>query len=153
MTHNDSNDSNLQWTFSIDFFIGLFNGPLHWTSSQSCQSSMTSISRMDFLDRLFCWTFLLDFLVGLFCWTLLLDFFVGLFCWTLLLDFIIVFYCWTLLLDFIVGLCCWTLLLDFIVGLYWWTLLMDFLDCFNFNKTHVTNTHAMLLEMLSHLKR
>ena len=120
--------------FQLTSSLDVFNGFLHWTSSQSCQSSTTSISKMDFFN---CWTFLLDFLldffVGFFCWTFLLDFFVGLICWTLdfFFELICWTFCWTFLLDFFVGFfcwTCWTYLLDLFVGLLCWTLLLTSLQ-------------------------
>ena len=79
------------------------------------------------------WTFSMDVFVRLF---------VGLFCWT---------FCWTYMLDLYVGLICWTYLLDLFVGLICWTFLLDSFVYFIAN-VWVTDSHAMLLEMLSHLK-
>ena len=76
-----------------------------------------------------------------------MDFFVGLFCWTFLLDFFVGLFCWTFLLDFSVGLFCWTILLDYFIGLFQWTIL--FCKCI---ADRPTDSQALLLEMLSHLK-
>ena len=61
----------------MDFFIGL---PLNYANLPWLQFLEWTFS-IDFFVGLLCWTFLLDLYVGLICWTYLLDFFVGLFCW------------------------------------------------------------------------